>query len=111
ISNNMSKTFKIEKEDSTWVEIKPIELTEVEVSKLRDPSKRKAAAEAIKSRMVANAIKKDSDAAKAVYEAKKPKLKETDTYELVDANITIDGDKARGIINAWINGKFTQTRF
>jgi poly-D-alanine transfer protein DltD len=44
------------------------------------------------------------------YNKYKPKLKETDSYELIGVSITIEGNKGRGIINCRLNGEHKQIR-
>jgi hypothetical protein len=57
------------------------------------------------------ASEEDSSVAKDIYLKNKPELKGDDTYQLISASITIDGDKSRGIINARLNGEHIQIRF
>jgi hypothetical protein len=50
-------------------------------------------------------------AAQVIYEAKKPTLKETDTYQLIAVNMQLVDTNGNGIINCRINGEHIQVRF
>lgn len=47
----------------------------------------------------------------AALEANKPELKENDTYTLIHCAISLDDDKATGLINCRVNGEHIQVRF
>ena len=47
----------------------------------------------------------------SLYNSKKPTLKETDTYRLISASITLSGTVGKGLINCWVNDEHTQIRF
>jgi type II secretory ATPase GspE/PulE/Tfp pilus assembly ATPase PilB-like protein len=53
----------------------------------------------------------DSDEAQTVYELHKPVLEQTDTYQLIAVDLSIDSFRKTGIINCRINGVHKQIRF
>ena len=98
--------------EGTWVELKQIQLTDEQ--KILLSSKDEANKEAvtallaeIKSLKEVVAQKKDAALAQAKYERVKPRLKETDVYQLI--SFDIKGNN--GILNCRVNGEHKQVRF
>lgn len=102
--------------EGTWVELVPVVLTESEKTLLastneQDEQARTALVTEIKTRSEKALVKAESDKAKAIYLSLKPTLKETDVYQLISANMVLDGETGTGIINYRVNGEHKQIRF
>lgn len=102
--------------ENTWIQINNVALTDEQKTTLSNISpekkdERKAIQLEIKA--LREGIASDSDVviAQNLYASNKPKLKETDKYELIAVNISIDGSTGTGIINCRINGEHKQIRF
>ena len=98
--------------EGTWVELKQIQLTDEQ--KILLSSKDEANKEAvtallaeIKSLKEVVAQKKDAALAQAKYERVKPRLKETDVYQLISFDIKSNNC----IVNSRVNGEHKQFRF
>ena len=110
------KNFKLKDTEDNWKEIRPIQLTKAERDLLSDgenKSQEKRTLQAsLKGKREKLPIKKDKDKATEIYNKYKPKLEETDIYEIIQMDLTIDDEgKERGIINCRINGEHKQIRF
>jgi hypothetical protein len=102
--------------EGTWVELVPVELTESEKTLLTSTNEQDKEAKAeliaeIKTRSEKVLVKAESDKAKAIYLNLKPTLKETDIYQLISVNMTLDGETGTGIVNCRVNGEHKQIRF
>lgn len=102
--------------EGTWVEIKPVILTE-EQKTLRvslnksDREAKIALIEEIKSQREVAPKKTDKTLAVSKYNEVKPALKETDVYELIAMDIVVSEKLTTGILNCRINGEHKQLRF
>jgi len=96
--------------EGAWIEFKIVELTDGEKATLAstDNEAKEQLIQSIKSQSKVLVGAEKLNELIAVYNAKKPELKESDTYELISANI--DGN-FNGIINCRVNNKHTQVRF
>ena len=102
--------------ETIWKEIVKVELT-AEEKVLRhstseeDKEARKVLMERIKSERELELDEESATVAQAIYEANKPALKETDTYQLIAVDIQLEGETGTGIINCRVNGEHVQIRF
>lgn len=96
--------------EGQWVEKTPIEMTKEE--RLGFLDKNEQTLNSLKNRKIEKQPNnKELQKAQEIYLANKPVLKDNDTYELISADITIEENKTRGIINYRINGQHKQIRF
>jgi hypothetical protein len=108
------KILSRQQDETNWFEIKGVTPTTDQQTILQsgtDEQKLSVMKSINEQRKV---IAQDSDAAiaEAAYEANKPALKETDVYQYIATDMTIDDNgKASGIINCRINGEHKQIRF
>jgi|688.fasta_scaffold962866_2 hypothetical protein len=99
--------------EGTWVELKPVVLTEEQKTLLM--SKEKGDKEAQLALFEEIQFQREGvvDAAKsaelaAFYESKKPELKAEDVFQLIAADVS---ESFNGIINFRVNGEHKQIRF
>jgi len=101
--------------ENVWVEIKKVELTQEEIELQRSTSEtdreaKKVLMERIRIEKFGVVTEEDTILAKATYDSIKPKLKESDTYQLISANFTIDNGGVKGILNCRVNDTHIQVR-
>jgi hypothetical protein len=99
--------------EGAWVELKQVELTEAQKTILfsNDNEAKATLFAEIKANREVKATKADKDLAVAKYTEVKPILEETDVYELVAVDITIENASVSGILNYRVNGEHKQIRF
>ena len=102
--------------ETVWKEIVKVELTAEEKTLMfstneEDKVAKKALIDRVKSERELELDVETSAIAQAIYESKKPTLKETDTYQLIAVDMQLDGEVGRGIINCRVNGEHRQIRF
>jgi len=106
--------------ETIWKEIVTVELTAEEQVLLHSTSEedkvtKKALIDRIKAERELELDEAISIATQTIYEANKPTLKETDTYQLIAVDIQLDiiDEKyfGKGIINCRINNEHIQVRF
>lgn len=102
--------------ETVWKEIVKVELTEAERVLMRSTSEedkvaKKALMDRVKSEREVALDIDSTTAAQAIYEAKKPTLKEGDEYQLIAVDMQLEGTIGKGIINCRVNGEHIQVRF
>ena len=102
------------KVEGTWIDVQNVELTKEEQdilfsNKKENQEAKKALQEAIEVKRNVAASEADSKFAQDIYEANKPKLKKSDTYELIIAIVIFMNKK--GTISYKLNGKYAQVHF
>ena len=99
--------------EGTWVELKPVTLTEEEIVLLTsiDSQAKTDLMVEIKSKQEVPAIKLDKDLAVSKYNEIKPTLKEVDIYELIAMDVVMNEKTLLGILNCRVNGEHIQIRF
>ena len=101
-------------QEGTWVQRVPMTLTDEQQTLLRsideaDKEARTSLIAQIQATTPADAG--DAAIAQEAYLENKPTLVSTDVYQLIQADATVDGTNAHGIINYRVNGGHTQIRF
>ena len=98
--------------EGTWVEIKPLILTEEQISLLTssDAQVEKDLMAEINSQREVSASKADKNLAVSKYAEVKPALEKTDVYELIAIDIVVD-ETLSGILNCRVNNEHKQIRF
>ena len=101
------------KTEGVWIDVTENGLTEAEKSTLiTGTSEEKTVIGAKLRGYVAPEITGDEAvAAEAIYTDKKPTLKDTDTYQLIACDVTVEGNTLTGILNCRVNGEHIQVRF
>ena len=102
--------------EGTWVEIKPVILTEEQETLMvslneSDREAKIALIEEVKSKREVVAKKADKKLAISKYNEVKPALEETDVYELIAMDIVVSEKSTTGILNCRVNGEHKQIRF
>ena len=102
--------------ETIWKEIVKVELTAEEKSlilstKEEDKVAKKELMDRLKSERELELDVETSDIAQAIYEANKPTLKSTDTYQLIAVDMQLEGKVGKGIINCRVNEEHRQIRF
>jgi hypothetical protein len=102
--------------EGTWIELIQVKLTQSDRELIESNDESTAAAKAtlmheIKNRRETPLSEEDTEIANSVYAQHKPNLKESDQYQLISANISLNGNVGRGIINCRVNGEHIQVRF
>ena len=102
--------------EGTWVELKPVQLTEEQKTLLMsreesDKDAQKELREWMKSEREGTVATKKKNELKEFYDSIKPELKEEDTYQLISIDLSEKEDKFVGILNCRINGEHKQVRF
>lgn len=102
--------------ETIWKEIVKIELTSEEQTLIFSTNEenevaKKALIDRVKSERELELDVETSAIAQAIYEANKPTLKSTDTYQLIAVNMQLEGNAGTGIINCRVNGEHRQIRF
>ena len=102
--------------ETIWKEIVKIELTSEEKLLMHstneeDEVAKKALIDRVKSERELELDVETSAIAQAIYEANKPTLKSTDTYQLITVNMQLEGEVGTGIINCRVNEEHMQVRF
>lgn len=102
--------------ETIWKEIVKIELTSEEKALMlsmneEDEVAKKTLIDRVKSERELELDVETSAIAQAIYEANKPILKSTDTYQLIAVDIQLEGEVATGIINCRVNEEHKQIRF
>ena len=102
--------------ETVWKEIVKVELTAEEKTLMlstneEDKVAKKELMDRVKSERELNLDVETSDIAQAIYEANKPTLKETDTYQLIAVDMQLEGEVGTGIINCRVNEEHKQIRF
>ena len=102
--------------ETIWKEIVKVELTEAEKLLMRSTNEedrvaKKALMDRVKSERELELDIETSAIAQAIYEANKPILKSTDTYQLIAVDMQLEGEVGKGIINCRINEEHRQIRF
>lgn len=102
--------------ETIWKEIVKVELTSEEKTLMfsmneEDEVAKKALIDRVKSERELELDVETSVTAQSIYEANKPTLKSTDTYQLIAVDMQLDGEIGKGIINCRVNGEHKQIRF
>ena len=102
--------------ETIWKEIVKVELTSEEITLMRsmneeDEVAKKSLIDRVKSERELELDVETSSIAQAIYESKKPTLKETDTYQLIAVDMQLEGEVGKGIINCRVNEEHKQIRF
>ena len=102
--------------ETAWKEIVKIELTAEEKTLMfsmneEDKVAKKALIDRVKSERELELDVETSAIAQAIYEANKPTLKSTDTYQLIAVDMQLEDEVGKGIINCRVNGEHKQIRF
>lgn len=104
--------------EGVWKEIVKVELTAEEKVLMRskedtDKEAKKALMARIKSERELPLDETSSSVATEIYTANKPTLKETDKYQLIAVDISLDETSGvgKGIINCRVNDEHIQVRF
>lgn len=102
--------------ETIWNEIVKVELTAEEKSLMRshaeeDKEARKDLMARVKAERELELDAESTAVAQAIYEANKPALKETDTYQLIAVDMQLENEIGTGIINCRVNGEHVQIRF
>lgn len=102
--------------EGTWIELVPVELTEVEKILLMskeesDKEAKEKLVEKIKSEREKPASKEDAELVQKLYESIKPTLEEGQTYQLIAMNASINDGNISGILNCRVNEEHKQIRF
>lgn len=102
--------------ETIWKEIVKVELTAEEKLLMRsfaeeDKVARTILMDRVRAERELPLDEESATAAQAIYEANKPVLKEGDTYQLISANMLMDGLIGKGIINCRVNNEHIQVRF
>ena len=102
--------------ETIWKEIVKIELTSEEQTLIFSTNEenevaKKALIDRVKSERELELDVETSAIAQAIYEANKPTLKSTDTYQLIAVNMQLEGEVGTGIINCRVNEEHIQVRF
>jgi hypothetical protein len=102
--------------EETWVELIQVPLTEEQQTLLRSTDSAYKAAKAslllqIKSEREVSLTSEDVVIAEATYLANKPVLGESDAYQLISIDMTLDNGVTQGILNCRVNGEHKQIRF
>ena len=102
--------------ETIWKEIVKVELTAEEKLLMYSTNEEDAVAKKtliarVKSERELELDVETSTIAQAIYESKKPTLKETDTYQLIAVDMQLEGEVATGIINCRVNEEHKQIRF
>ena len=102
--------------ETIWKEIVKVELTSEEKTLMfstneEDKVAKKALIDRVKSERELELDVETSAIAQAIYESKKPTLKETDTYQLIAVDMQLEGEVGTGIINCRVNEEHKQIRF
>ena len=102
--------------ETIWKEIVKIELTSEEQTLIFSTNEenevaKKALIDRVKSERELELDVETSAIAQAIYEANKPTLKSTDTYQLIAVNMQLEGEVGTGIINCRVNEEHMQVRF
>lgn len=102
--------------EGTWVEIKPVTLTEEQQtlmmsSETSDLEAKTALMAEIKSRREVAPKKADKTLAVAKYAEIKPKLAENDAFELIAMDVVVSEAALSGILNYRVNNEHKQIRF
>lgn len=103
-------------EEGTWMELKPVQLTEEQTTLLmsKEESNKEAKEtliQEIKAERNQPASESDVEIAQAKYEEIKPTLEEGQTYQLIAVDASISEGKISGILNCRVNGEHKQIRF
>jgi hypothetical protein len=101
--------------ENYWVELKQVVLTQEEKELLTSTSEtdkevKKVLMERIKAEREVVAEEADLTLVQAAYDSIKPVLKESDTYQLISVNFTINSGVVNGILNCRVNGEHKQIR-
>lgn len=102
--------------ETIWKEIVKVELTSEEKTLMlsmneEDKVAKKTLIDRIKSERELELDVETSAIAQSIYEANKPTLKSTDTYQLIAVDMQLEGEVAKGIINCRVNEEHRQIRF
>lgn len=102
--------------EGTWVELKPVHLTEEQQTLLMstDEADREAQAslrEWMKSEREGEVGEQKASELTTFYESVKPELKEKDNYQLISMDISEKNGEFLGILNCRVNGEHKQIRF
>ena len=107
--NNLFST-----QEGIWLKRVSITLTEEQRTLLQSTDEADAEARtALITQMQATTPAEEgyAEIAQAVYLSNKPILKPTDVYQLIQADASVNGANAQGIINCRVNGEHIQIRF
>ena len=102
--------------ETIWKEIVKIELTSEEQTLIFSTNEenevaKKALIDRVKSERELELDVETSAIAQAIYEANKPTLKSTDTYQLIAVDMQLEDEVGTGIINCRVNEEHMQVRF
>ena len=102
--------------ETIWKEIVKVELTSEDKILMLSTNKedevaKKALIDRVKSERELELDVETSATAQAIYESKKPTLKENDTYQLIAVDMQLEGEVGKGIINCRVNEEHRQIRF
>jgi hypothetical protein len=102
--------------EGQWTQHVKVELTEAQKTLMKstadsDKEAKRALMAEIKPQSQKSAETADAAKAQAKYVEVKPALAETDTYQLIAMDVSINGDRVNGILNCRVNGDHKQIRF
>jgi hypothetical protein len=99
--------------EGTWIELKQVQLTEEQINILKsgDTEAQTTLNLQIKKQIEGVAEESDILISNVKYAEIKPLLRDTDVYELITIDISIDAEKTTGILNCRVNGEHKQIRF
>lgn len=100
--------------EGTWRQANHVDLTteqQAVMTSVGNAEAKLALAQYINANRYSDADAADASLAQAKYAEIKPVLAETDTYQLIAMDVTIDGDSVTGILNCRVNEGHRQIRF
>lgn len=102
--------------EGTWVELKPVQLTEEQKNLLMSTDEADKEAQKELRDFIKSEREGEVDEVKATeftnfYEGIKPELKDGDNYQLIAIDLSEKEDKFTGILNCRVNGEHKQIRF
>ena len=104
------------KEEGTWIEILPVQITKeqrdlLHSTKEEDKEAQQELATLIKSQKGGVVSEEKTASLVQFYNSVKPEIKQGDTYQLISIDLSEKEDKFIGILNCRINEEHKQIRF